>query len=300
MTKEANNTQPATTSTDARLFPFRGQTVLITGAASGIGLATLETLHQKGANIIAVDVNADINELPVQVTDRFPRELDDQWMVSAYGDIGVAGVLDAILDEALGEVGGPAERAGLGEPRTNGSAADTSAPGALDAVVHCAAISFGGTALTTSFEDWQRVLNVNLSGAFHVAKSTLPRLIGSQGSLVLVASQLGMVGANNSVSYSASKGGVINLMRSLALDHGPQGARINCLCPGPTETPFLLNSFTRAANPELARATSLGKIPLGRFGTSQEVANGAVFLASRESSFVHGTTLVVDGGYLAN
>lgn len=276
MKPEDKQSNPTIGSTDVRLFPFRGQTVLVTGAASGIGLATLETLRLKGANIIAVDVAADINELPAQVQARLPRELKDQWIVSAHGDIGVLGALDAILDETLGT--------------------DT----ALDAVVHCAAISFGGTALTTSFEDWQRVLNINLSGAFHVAKSTLPRLIESKGSLVLVASQLGMVGANNSVSYSASKGGVINLMRSLALDHGPHGARINCLCPGPTETPFLLNSFTRATDPELARATSLGKIPLGRFGTSQEVANGAVFLASRESSFVHGTTLVVDGGYLAN
>ena len=261
---------------DARLYPFRGQTVLITGAASGIGLSALETFYQRGANVIAVDVNADIAELPAQVQARFPRHCDGQWMVSAYGDIGVAGALDTILDDVLGE------------------------NEALDAAVHCAAISFGGTALTTSFDDWQRVINVNLSGAFYVAKSTLPRLINSQGSLVLVASQLGLVGANNSVSYSASKGGVINLMRSLALDHGPQGARVNCLCPGPTETPFLLNSFTRATDPQLARATSLSKIPLGRFGTSQEVANGAVFLASRESSFVHGTTLVVDGGYLAN
>lgn len=263
-------------STDGvRLFPFRGQTILVTGAASGIGLATAETLYSRGASIVAVDLHSSVNDLPRRVTGRTSKAAADALVVAAQADVSQPEVLTNVLDDVVGKAG------------------------RLDAVIHCAGVSRGGTALATSFVDWQHVVTVNLSGAFNVARSSLPRLIASQGSLVLVASQLGLVGAKNSVAYASSKGGVINLMRSLALDYGPQGVRVNCLCPGPTETPFLLDSFARAADPREARQKSLGRIPLGRFGTSQEIANAAVFLASQEATFIHGTALVVDGGYLA-
>lgn len=258
---------------------FKDQTVLITGAASGIGRATFETLYARGANVIGVDVVDSTPDLAKQARELYEPVSPKQSVVAEKIDISEEGALEAVLNEVIG---------------------DCHSIKALDAVVHCAAITLGGTALTIPLEDWHRTLEVNLTGAILVAKATLPRLIESRGSLVLVASQLGMAGTNNSIAYTASKGGVINLMRSLALDHGPQGVRINCLCPGPTDTPFLERSFTRASNPESARAASLSKVPLGRFGTTQEVANGAAFLASHESSFVHGTTLVVDGGYLAS
>jgi meso-butanediol dehydrogenase/(S,S)-butanediol dehydrogenase/diacetyl reductase len=254
---------------------FRGRTVLITGAASGIGLATLEKLYLLGADLIAVDADRRVSSIVEGVRSRHPISCLQQRLVAVRADVADPHAIEAVLDSELGT------------------------EHELHAVVHSAAISVGGTAVSTSFEDWQHVLDVNLSAAFTIAKATVPRLARTSGSLVLVASQLGLVGAKGSVAYAASKGGVINLMRSLALDHGPEGVRVNCLCPGPTDTPFLQQSFERADDPAEARRRALEKIPLGRFGTSEEIANAAVFLASTEASFVHGAALVVDGGYVA-
>ncbi|MGH9195648.1 MAG: SDR family NAD(P)-dependent oxidoreductase, partial [Acidimicrobiia bacterium] len=146
---------------------------------------------------------------------------------------------------------------------------------------------------------WERVLSVNLTAAYHLSRAAIPALAESKGSLVLIGSQLGLVGTQRNIAYTASKGGLVNLARSLSLDHAADGVRVNCLCPGPTETTFLQASFDRADDADRARAATLAKVPLGRFAHPSEVASCAAFLSSDHASFVTGTTLVVDGGYLA-
>ncbi|WIX84165.1 SDR family NAD(P)-dependent oxidoreductase [Amycolatopsis carbonis] len=247
---------------------FTGRRAVITGGAAGIGLAIARRLAVEGASVTVLD--RDPAALKVAV-----RELP--------GD----GHRGRLLDLA----DGTATREAV-----EGAAAD----GGLDVLVHSAAMSVGGTAPALAPEEWSGVLSVNLTAAFHLAAAAVPHLARSSGgALLLIASQLGLVGTRGSVAYTASKGGVVNLTRSLALDHAADGVRVNCLCPGPTETPFLERSFARTGDAPAARATALGRVPLGRFGRPDEIASAAAFLCSPEASFITGATLVADGGYVA-
>jgi len=131
-------------------------------------------------------------------------------------------------------------------------------------------------------------------------RAALPKMIaGGGGSIVTVASQVALSGGRGSASYAASKGAVIALTRSVALDYAADRIRANVIAPGAIETPFLHRSFTRQPDPEAARQRSLDRHPLGRFGTVEEVARAALFLASDESSFTTGSVLMVEGGWNA-
>ncbi len=252
---------------------FTGRGALVTGAASGIGRALAASLHAEGAHVVLVDRDPHVHEV---------RRLIGTEPAPGAGTISaVCADLSSAADVA----------------RAVQSAVDT--PAGLHIVVHAAASSASGTVLTMTETQWRTVLDNDLTSAFHVARATIPHLIETGGNLLLIASQLGLVGTRASVAYTAAKGGLVNLTRSLALDHAGDGVRVNCLCPGPTLTPFLERSFQRTGSPESARQAALDKVPLGRFGTAQEVANAAAFLCSDEASFITGTTLVVDGGYLA-
>lgn len=148
--------------------------------------------------------------------------------------------------------------------------------------------------------DWNRVLAVDLSSAFFLGRAAVPALAAAGGgSIVFVSSQLGLVGSRNSVAYTAAKAGLINLARSMALDHASDRIRVNCVCPGPVETDFLARHFARQEDPHGTRERLLAQVPLGRFGTAAEIAHGILFLIAPESSFVTGTALVIDGGALA-
>jgi len=246
-----------------------GKVALVTGAASGIGRATAMLLADEGASVVAVDLSSAVEEVADEISAAGGRCL------TLREDASTRDGCEAAVRTAREGFGG------------------------LDVVVHAAAISIGGSITTMSEEDWHEVLRVDLSSAFYMGRTAMPVLSRGGGSLVFVASQLGLVGARGSVAYTAAKGGLVNLTRSMALDHAPERVRVNCLCPGPVETPFLSRSFSRAPDPDAARSELLGRVPLGRFGAPEEVARAALFLASPESSFVTGTALVVDGGFLA-
>lgn len=247
----------------------KGKSVLVTGAGSGIGRAISLLFAAEGASVVAVDVSENALQTVEQI------RVSGGQAAAFIGDVGTPSACNQMVGAAVEHFGG------------------------LHAVIHAAAISRKGTAVTMKEEDWLEIVNVNLNSAFYLSKAAVPLLSKDGGVILFIASQLGLVGTQDSIAYSAAKGAVVNMSRSMALDHAMDGIRVNCLCPGPVDTPFLHASFQRQVDPERARALSLDKIPLGRFGTPQEIAYAALFLASDEASFITGATLVADGGYTA-
>jgi NAD(P)-dependent dehydrogenase (short-subunit alcohol dehydrogenase family) len=173
--------------------------------------------------------------------------------------------------------------------------------GKLDILFNNAGVFYPHTILDCSEEEWDLQLDINLKGTFLMSKFALPGMI-QQGSGVIInnSSGWGIVGGDKAVAYCASKGGVVLLTKAMAIDHGPQGIRVNCICPGDVDTPML---------PEDARMRGLkwenylagcANRPLGRIGTVDEIAKAALFLASDDSSFMTGAALVVDGGGIAD
>jgi NAD(P)-dependent dehydrogenase (short-subunit alcohol dehydrogenase family) len=165
----------------------------------------------------------------------------------------------------------------------------------LDLLVPGAGIVERHTAEETDDEEWERVLAVNLTHVFRFCRDALPLLRARRGCIVTIASGWGLVAGPRAVSYAATKAAVVNLSRALAIDHGPEGIRVNCVCPGDTDTPMLRREAALLGEPF---DTSSAR-PLGRIGRPEEVAAAVAWLASAEASNVTGTTLVVDGGALA-
>jgi NAD(P)-dependent dehydrogenase (short-subunit alcohol dehydrogenase family) len=164
----------------------------------------------------------------------------------------------------------------------------------LDLLVPAAGIVERHTAEETGDEEWERVVAVNLTHVFRFCRDALPLLRARRGCIVTIASGWGLVAGPRAVSYAATKAGVVNLTRALALDHGPEGIRVNCVCPGDTDTPLLRREAEQLGVPIDPSAR-----PLRRLGSPAEVAAAVAWLASDEASNVTGTTLVVDGGALA-
>jgi NAD(P)-dependent dehydrogenase (short-subunit alcohol dehydrogenase family) len=229
---------------------------VITGAAGGIGAATVEAFAREGAKVVGVDLlegaPGDLS-LAVDVTEEFA-------VTQMYAQV----------REEFGRVDVLFNNAGISPDD------DTSV-------------------LDTSLEAWQRVQDVNLKSVFLCCKHGIPHLLqGGGGSVINTASFVAVMGAATSqISYTASKGGVLALTRELGVEFARRGVRVNALCPGPIDTPLLRELF--AKDPEKAQRR-LVHVPMGRFGRADEIANGVLFLASDESSFVTATTFLVDGG----
>jgi NAD(P)-dependent dehydrogenase (short-subunit alcohol dehydrogenase family) len=236
-----------------------GKVCVITGAAGGIGAATAEAFAREGARVVGVDLQ-----------DGSP------------GDLALA--VDVTDDEAVHDMYAQV-REELGR---------------IDVLFNNAGISPDDdtSVLDTTLEAWQRVQDVNLKSVFLCCKHGIPHLLDNdpptRGSVVNTASFVAVMGAATSqISYTASKGGVLSLTRELGVEFARRGVRVNALCPGPIDTPLLRELF--AKDPEKARRR-LVHVPMGRFGRAEEIANGALFLASDESSFMTATTFLVDGG----
>jgi NAD(P)-dependent dehydrogenase (short-subunit alcohol dehydrogenase family) len=171
--------------------------------------------------------------------------------------------------------------------------------GHTDIVFANAGIATHGVGATMSESDWQRVFDVDVKGVWLVCRAFLPAMLERRaGSIVINASQLGLVGYPGLTAYGAAKAAAINLVRSLAAEAGARGVRINALCPGPTLTPGLETFLDAAGGEEVARQLAASTL-LGRLASAQEIAAAALFLASDDSSYVTGATLVADGGYTA-
>jgi NAD(P)-dependent dehydrogenase (short-subunit alcohol dehydrogenase family) len=236
-----------------------GKVAVVTGAAQGIGAEIVRRFREEGAQVVGADISD-----------------------GTYGDLSIQ--VD-VADEA--QVAGMYERA-------------AQAFGHIDVLVNNAGINppTDGSVLETPFDVWQRVMEVNLRSVFACCKYGIPHLLANEGprkgSVVNVASFVAVMGAATSqIAYTASKGGVLSLSRELGVEFARQGVRVNALCPGPVDTPLLRELF--ASDPAKA-ARRLVHVPMGRFAEAVEIANGALFLASDEASFITATSFLVDGG----
>lgn len=243
---------------------LKDRTAIITGAASGIGAATARLFAAEGAHVTLVDRDA-------------------------------AGVT-AIAAE-LGERARPYVAEVTDEAHARACVEQC---GTVDVLVTAAGISLGKPALDTGVADWNTVMGVNVTGSFIWIRECLrPMIARGRGSIVTIASQLARAGGRGNAAYVTSKGAVLALTKSVALDYVDQGIRCNTILPGATDTPMLRRSLGRAADPEAARARSLARHPMGRFGDVRDIAFAALYLACDESAFVTGIELPVDGGWLA-
>jgi NAD(P)-dependent dehydrogenase (short-subunit alcohol dehydrogenase family) len=235
---------------------LKDKVAVVTGASGGIGAATVEAFKREGARVVGVDV--------------------------ADGPPGDLALCVDVTDEQQ-------VRAMFARAREEF--------GRIDVLFNNAGISPAddGSVLETTLAAWERVQEVNLRSVFLCCKYGIPHLLdGGGGSVINTASFVAVMGAATSqISYTASKGGVLALSRELGVEFARRGVRVNALCPGPVETPLLQELY--ASDPEQA-ARRLLHVPMGRFGRPEEIASGALFLASEESSFVTASTFLVDGG----
>lgn len=172
--------------------------------------------------------------------------------------------------------------------------------GAVDVLVTAAGFSLGKAAAETGWADFQSVMAVNVGGTFLWIRACLkPMRAQGRGSIVTISSQLAQAGGRGNAAYVASKGAVLALTKSVALDYAAEGIRCNAVLPGAIRTPMLARSFARRPDPAATEAASLARHPMGRFGQAGEVAQSVLHLAGDESAFVTGIELPVDGGWLA-
>jgi NAD(P)-dependent dehydrogenase (short-subunit alcohol dehydrogenase family) len=245
---------------------------LVTGAASGIGRATAILLAERGAAVACLDVNAaGLAETAAAIRERGGRAL----MLDA--DVTDMAAVETAVYEAAAELGG------------------------LDRVANVAGVGdFTGDVTEIAPEEWARVVSINLSGPFHVSRAAIPHLrAAGGGAIVHVSSQFGMVGCLASPAYCASKAGLIGLTRAMAVDHTEEGIRVNCICPGPVDTPML--AWTDAT-PEVTareRSRTQGRNLTGRSGRPEEIAATIAFLLSDDVGFMSGSIIAVDGAWTA-
>jgi meso-butanediol dehydrogenase/(S,S)-butanediol dehydrogenase/diacetyl reductase len=245
---------------------FANKVVIVTAAASGIGLAASRRFAAEGAILSLSDIDLATLEEHGRVLD-LPRER----LRLARVDVSKAAEIEALVAETVAAFGG------------------------LDVLVNNAGVGAFGYVTEITPETWDRVIATTLSSVFYASRAALPHLIARRGNIVNTASISGLVADVGFAAYNAAKGGVCNLTRAMAIDHASDGIRVNAICPGVTETgstawmqkiPAIMQGFD-------------DRLPMGRMGTSDEMAAAIAFLASDDASYVTGSNLVVDGGLTA-
>lgn len=247
---------------------LQNKVAIITGAAAGIGRAIASAFAAEGARVALVDVN----EAALRRT---------SGEIRARGGSAVPHLADVSDPEAVQKV-----------------VADVIAVwGRLDALVNNAAIQISKTVVDTTPEEWNRQLGINVGGVFLFSKYAIPHLRATRGAIVNLSSVNAYFVEPQCAGYCATKAAIIGLTKAMAIDHGRDGVRVNCICPGYINAGLAESYFLSQADPDRARAAAGDLHALGRVGGPDEVARVAVFLAGSESSFMTGSVVAVDGGF---
>jgi len=243
---------------------------MVTGAASGIGRTTALEFLQKGARVVLIDIDQ-------KSLDTVLNEIDAQDnALGIYADVSKKEDVQKAVEKAINHYN------------------------VVDVLVNNAGTQILNPLHMMSEESWDFVIDTNLKGTYLFSKHILPYMINQkQGAIINIASNLGLQGLDTFSTYSASKGGIIALTRCTAIEYASYGIRINCICPGSIRT-SLQDKFLRDyANPEEVLEKASRKIPLGRIGRPEDVANAVLFLASEDAAYITGAILLIDGGVSA-
>jgi NAD(P)-dependent dehydrogenase (short-subunit alcohol dehydrogenase family) len=250
---------------------LQGKIALITGGASGIGRATAMLFAQEGAAVAIVDVDeAAGREAAQNIKDRGCRA------IFLHGDVSDPSHAESAVQTTVSQLGG------------------------LHILFNNAGITRRRSVVETTIAEWDRVVAINLRGVFLMSKFAIPVMAQTGGGAIInTGSGWGLKGGKDAAVYCATKGAVVNLTRAMALDHAAQNIRVNCVCPGDTDTALLAEEGRQLQADREAFLREAAARPMNRIGTPEEIAQAVLFLASDQSAFVTGTTLVVDGGGLA-
>ncbi len=253
------------------MFSLQSRIALVTGAGSGIGAAIAETFSKAGAMIFVADRDPAAGQATV---DRLRAAGGEAEFVKC--DVS----LESDAEAARKQV--------------------EKSKGHLDILVNNAGIGHVGTILQTTAADLDRLHAVNVRGVFNLSKAFIPGMVARKHGVILnLASIGGVVGIRDRLAYCASKFAVVGITKAMALDHATDGVRINCLCPGRVETPFVAARLKEYPDPKKAYAEMASTQALGRMGRPDEIAAAALYLASDEASFITGTDFIIDGGWSA-
>ncbi|MEW6457319.1 MAG: glucose 1-dehydrogenase [Acidobacteriota bacterium] len=248
---------------------LKNKVTIITGAKSGIGLATANRFAAEEAKVVVADIMDASQEV---------RDITKQRGEAIFVQIDVSNEnqVNTLIEKTVETYG------------------------RLDVLVNNAGIGLVKKVTETTEAEWDRLIGVNLKGVFLCCRAAIPVMKQKGGGVIInVASELGLVGGSEIAAYCASKGGVVQLTKAMAIDHAVEGIRVNCVCPGPVSTPLLESIIQSSTNPEEERRNIVEKTLLKRLAKPQEIAAVIAFLASDDSSYMTGSIVTVDGGWAA-
>lgn len=253
------------------LISLEGKIAIVTGAASGIGLATAKLLTEMGASVALIDINNSDGKGAVEQI----REVGGKakfFLCDVTSDSECKKTIDAIYKKF----------------------------GKIDILFNNAGVIHRKNVVDLEEKDWDLIIDVNLKSIYLLSRHVIPIMIkGGGGSIVNNGSGWGIRGGAKAVAYCAAKGGVVNMTRAMAIDHGKDGIRINCVCPGDVDTPLLRGEAKQLGVDEEIFMNEAANRPLNRVGKPQDIAYAVLYLVSDLSSWVTGTSIIVDGGGLA-
>ena len=251
------------------MFDFKNMTVIVTGSGAGMGREAAKLFAAYGANVVVNSRSETCEDARAEI------EAAGGSVLSVQADVGTMAGCEAIINKAVEKFG------------------------RIDVLVNAAGMVVDGSVETANIEDWDRSMDVNVKSVFLLSRLAMPYLRETKGSIVNVASVAAIKGLKNRAIYSATKGAMIALSQSMAAEYVSEGIRINCVSPGTVLSPSLQGRIDRTDDPVQAMQNFVSRQPLGRLGTSDEVAKAIVFAAAQGIGFMTGSNIVVDGGWTA-